>query len=36
LLRLSAASDKLDDAAVIHHNAVTSALCKDCDRVFNL
>jgi hypothetical protein len=33
--RHSAASDKLDDAAVIRHNAAIGALCKDCDRVFN-
>jgi hypothetical protein len=33
--RLGAASDKLDDATVIHHNAATGALRKDCDRVLN-
>jgi hypothetical protein len=33
--RLSAASDKLDDSAVIRYNAATGALRKDCDRVLN-
>ena len=33
--RPGAASDKLDDAAVIHHNAATSVLCKDCNRILN-
>ena len=33
--RPGAASDKLEDAAVINHNAATSVLRKNCDRVLN-